>query len=118
MAWAYATDADLLVRVPGASAIDADARAAALADAEAMIELDSYRDKTVRAHVALAAHYLTLAGLLAGGESGPVASRSAGEISVSYTNATVSDAELGLTRWGRMFLEITRSVPHAPEAVQ
>lgn len=83
-----------------------------------MIDDRSYDYKTVRAHVALTMHYLTLmpgSGLSTDG--GSVTSRSAGEISVSYASASLStyeEALLSTTPWGRQFLEIRSSVLHAP----
>ncbi len=118
MTWSYATDADLLARIPDASSVASGVRAAALDDARAMIELASYRDKSVRAHCMLAAHYIALDTGLLGGESGPVTAMSAGEISASFAVASTASAEdYARTRWGRAFAEITATVPHSPEAV-
>ena len=114
----YATDADLLARVPAASAASSVARALALADAAAMIDDAQFGGRSVRANVVLAAHYLQLGGLLPGGEGGLVASRAAGAISVSYAVPTWSaDVNPGLasTIYGRQYLEIVATLVSVPE---
>lgn len=111
----YATDADLLERIPDAASVDAALRANALSDAAVEIDRDLFGDLTLRAHVALAAHFLAVDhGVLGGTGTATVASRSAGEISVSYAVAAPADGEQGYdtTKWGREFTRILRKVPH------
>lgn len=99
---AYATDADLVLRVPATAALTADQRAAALLDAGAEVDDRVVGDSTVLVHCLLAAHHLQLGGLLAGGEGGVVTSRSAGEISVSYAAPAAGAVGLhGATAYGR-----------------
>lgn len=115
MAWA--SDTDLTVRIPATTAATADQRALALADAAEMIDDTLFGDRTVRAHVFLAAHYLTLGGAIPGGEGGVVASRAAGSISVSYAVPTIPvgwDPSLAATSYGRQFLSIAATVCPGP----
>lgn len=110
---AYATDADLLARIPAAAALTADQRATALLDTMYEISDRVLGGSTVLAHCLLAAHRLQLAGLIAGGESGLVTSRSAGEISVGYAApAGGSAGPHGSTRYGRQFDELIRKFGH------
>lgn len=116
----YASDADLLARVPAASAVASGTRAVALSDAEAMIDDVQFGDRTVRAQCMLAAHYLALlpgSGMTTG-ESGVATSKSAGEISASYAvnAAAAGDPFLATTVYGRMYLEILNSIVSFPEA--
>ena len=112
---AYATDEDLLIYAPDVSSVSASLRELALEDAEAMIDARWYGNKTRRAHAMLAAHYLTLQGLVSGGEGGVPSSKSAGDISVSYavTALPAGDSLFATTKYGRMFLELTKTVPHS-----
>jgi hypothetical protein len=114
----YAEDADLLAYVPATSTISSTLRGYALADAAAMIDSRWFGNKTRRAHIMLATHYLALTtdtAALGTGESGIVQSQSAGDISVTYatTSTTLTDPGLASTKWGRLFLEIQRTVPHS-----
>lgn len=116
---AYATDADLTTRVPASSAVTLGLRTVALSDAEAMIDDLQFGDRAVRAHCMLAAHYLALlpgSGMTTG-ESGIVASQSAGEISVSYATALAIGADplLANTLYGRMYLQILSTLVSVPE---
>jgi hypothetical protein len=111
----YATDADLLARVPAASAIDAAIRAVALEDAQPMISLSVYGAHATRAHTYYAAHLLSVMypSTFGGGEGGPITGKSAGEISVSMADVSVApttEAAPSSTYWGRRFLEIQRIV--------
>jgi hypothetical protein len=115
----YATDADLTTRVPASSAVALALRTVALADAEAMIDDDQFGDRTVRAHVMLAAHYLALlpgSGMTTG-EGGLATSKSAGEISASYATLVPAgwDPLLATTLYGRMFLQILSTIVSYPE---
>ena len=114
----YATDSDLTTRIPATSVATEAQRALALDDAEAQIDLDSYGDKAVRAHVFLAAHYLLLSGAIpGGGESGLVQSHAMGAISASYavTALSAADSLLGTTVYGRQFLQIRATISSWPE---
>lgn len=99
---AYATDADLLARVPPAADVDPAQRAIALEDA-AFLVTDDF-DAIVPAHVYLAAHLLAVrlpdweGG---GGESGPVTSARAGEIAATFASMA-AESDLDSTRWGRL----------------
>ena len=115
---AYASDADLLTRYPATSVASVAERAAALADAEEMIDDVQFGGRAVRAHAALAAHYLIVGGFVPGsGEGGMIASRNAGEISVSYAVPDLGglDPLLATTAPGRHYLQIVNSLVSVPE---
>ena len=113
---AYATDADLQTRVPATVPLTALQRATALDDAAALIDDQQYGLRTVRAQCMLAAHYLQIAGLIAGGEGGLATSKRAGEIAVTYAVAAMDDPLLGTTIYGRQFLQIRSTLVSYPEA--
>lgn len=114
---AYATDADLLVRVAAASSASADERAAAMLDARNEFDDRVVGSSSVRVHVLLAAHFLQLGGLIPGGESGAITARSMGEISASYAvGAEVGDGPHSSTIYGRQADAILRRVGHGPLA--
>lgn len=111
----YATDSDLTTRIPATSAATEAQRLLALEDAEELIDLDAFGGRTVRAHVLLAAHFLTLSGAIAGGESGIVQSHAMGAISASYAVAAPSgDPLLASTIYGRQYLQIANTVIGEP----
>lgn len=117
---AYATDADLILRVPAAVAVASGLRTIALSDAAAMIDDEQFGDRAVRAHCLLAAHYLALmpnSGMTTG-EGGLAASKSAGEISVSYAVPQLGDTDpmLATTLYGRQYAQILASLVSVPEA--
>lgn len=111
---AYASDAEFVLRVAGASAIAVDLRTAALADAEAFIDDELFGDKSVRAHCFLAAHFLMFM------PSGlpivlPVSAMSAGEISASFSvSAPPSADNFSSTAPGAQFQAIARTVASYP----
>lgn len=114
---AYASDSDLLARVPGAARIAARTRAAALSDAEALIDDEVYGAKAVAAHVYRAAHLLAhWTGKLGGISSGPVTSRKGGEGAVTYAApmAAAGEGNLRSTKWGLLFLELQCGVVGVP----
>lgn len=119
MSQTYANDADLVARFPETAAVDAALRGYALDDARAMIALDVFRAKALRAHCLLAAHYLAHRGSMSASATGPVQSWSAGEMSVTYATAAAEygDPTLASTRYGQEFLTLTRAVPHEPIGV-
>jgi hypothetical protein len=108
----YATDADLLLRIPAASAVAVALRTVALADAETLIDDRSYADRAVPAHVYLAAHLLALQPDSAlGGEGGAVTSIKAGEIQTSFSAPSFDVGEtLSLTKYGRAYIMIRDTV--------
>jgi hypothetical protein len=118
----YATDAELLLRIPATATASADQRAAALEDAAAAVGLASFVDQSLRAHALYAAHLLATeyAAIPNPGGGGLVSSRSAGEISVSYAVAAPSsaaDALLMTSSYGRAFLMIRDSISSPAMAV-
>ncbi len=111
---AYATDADLLLRVPVTAGVDADLRAAVLLDARRLINDSnrSYDTRTVPAHCYLTAHILTIVdpGTM-GGEAGQVTSLKAGEIAASFAAPSyTTDETLATTKWGRLYMMIRKTV--------
>lgn len=113
---AYASDSDLLARVPAAAEIAGATRAAALSDAEALIDDEVFGAKAISAHVYRAAHLLAHWTDKLGGTSGPVTSRKGGEGAVTYAvPVTVAgEGNLYSTKWGRLFLELQSGVPGVP----
>lgn len=109
----YATDADLLLYAPDVSAVSSTLRALALDDAEQMVDYRWFGTKTRRAHAMLALHYIALTYGELGGETGTVSSRKAGDIAVTYATTPSEDTQLASTKWGRLYLEIRRSVPYS-----
>ena len=101
-------------RVPETTAVlaaEPDALTYALEDAEPMIDLDAYGLRSELAHAFYAAHLLAVRfPSQMGGESGPVTSKRAGEISVGFgaTTAAMSEDRPSTTRWGRMYLQQLR----------
>lgn len=108
---AYATIADMTVRIPEVAELGAALVQAALDDAEAMIDLTVFGDKALRAHVLYAAHILAAGNGVLGGAGGAVTAMSAGAISASFASPT-STSELATTRWGREFAALLLSVPY------
>jgi hypothetical protein len=104
---------DLLAYVPEVSSISTERVSIALEDAKNGVDERWFGERTRYAHAMLAAHYLSLWTGMGGGESGPIASRSAGNISVSYAVSAPAAAELASTKYGRLFLQIAQSVAHA-----
>lgn len=122
MSQRYATDADLVLRIPATSAASSAQRLAALEDAAAMVRLDAFGDRSLRAHALYAAHLLATEyeAIPNPGGGGLVSSRSAGEISVSYATTGPSnsaDAQLATSRYGRDFIMIRDGVASEPLAV-
>ncbi len=124
---AYATDADLLGRIPSAATVPTGltsdqwiaARGFALADAMVMIDDERFDQTTTYAHVMYAAHLLACRFPLSalGGEAGPVTSMSAGEISASYAIAAPSEDKLSTTRYGREYDRVAAAITAFPTCV-
>lgn len=112
----YATDSDLINLVPGASGMSAAQREFALDSAESEIDDRVFGLKTLRAHVLLAAHYLALVpSSTVTGAGAVVASRGAGEVSVSYAvGAKNNDGPHSSTSWGRQFDELASTIASFP----
>lgn len=116
----YASDANLTARVPEAAAIDAADRAIALSDAEAWIDDVVYDEFCLQAHVYLAAHLLAsrFPADMPGAGAGTLSSMSAGEISATYAVAAPApdESDVSSSRWGRMFLAVSKRVASLPES--
>jgi hypothetical protein len=113
----YATDAEFVLLIAGASAVDSALRLIALEDAMAFIDLDMFGAKARRAHVHLAAHFLSF---MAGGltPAAPVTAMSAGEISASFAVSAQGDPnDFGSTEHGRRFQEVAATIVAFPTAV-
>ena len=112
MAQEYATAAFLTARVTAAAALDVADVQRALDDSRSMISLAAYSTRADLAHAYYAAHLLTLRypAAIGGGESGPVTSKRAGEIAVTFASvASAGDtADPSRTYWGRLFVEQQR----------
>ncbi len=114
----YATDSDLLARVPELSSVAVATRELALGDAKDRISDVAFGQRTLQAHVYLTAHILTIwDNTLAGGEMPPVSALSAAEASTSWAVAAVDPESIARTKWGRFYLEIARAVHNRPVAV-
>lgn len=77
--------------------------------AQRQVNLSVFGSRASDAHTYLAAHFLTTSGSLSG--TGNVSSKRIGDIAVSYAVATPTNAELGSTSWGLMYLHLMKSVP-------
>lgn len=112
MSKAYATDADLLALAPGLT-VDPATRDAYRALAEKWIGLDAWGEKASQGHTLLTLHLLAAAPGLSGvpGSSAKVASKTIGRLSISYQgDAAPSDAELGTTAWGTMYISLRDTI--------
>jgi len=65
------------------------------------------------AHRYLALHFLTVA---SGGAGGPVSSRTIDRLSESYAITPPTDAELGSTKWGLLYLALKKTVLKLPQS--
>lgn len=86
----------------------------ALACACSQINLECWGSKAQCAHVYLTAHMLTVAN---GGEAGPVNRRKIDKIEESFAavgTATGLDASFATTKWGRLYLQLKKSLFIAP----
>ncbi len=86
----------------------------ALACACSQINLECWGDKAQCAHIYLTAHMLTVAN---GGEAGPVNRRKIDKIEESFAavgTATQLDASFATTKWGRLYLQLRKSLFIAP----
>lgn len=79
-----------------------------LAAAKLRVNSECFKNKTQDAQAYLAAHLMTKSGLLS--SNGTVLSKKVGDLSISYAAPTPSDAELGSTRWGLLYMELRRSL--------
>jgi hypothetical protein len=101
----YATDSDLLARVPSAASVDPAQRAVALDDAALLLDETEIGDTLVPAHAYLAAHLLaSTPGSGMPSSSGPVSSLRAGEIAATFAVAMPVAGDLSTSEWGRLFL--------------
>lgn len=86
----------------------------ALACACSQINLECWGDKAQCAHIYLTAHMLTVAN---GGEAGPVNRRKIDKIEESFAavgTATGLDPSYATTKWGRLYLQLRKSLFIAP----
>lgn len=114
----YATDSDVLARVPTLSSVDVTIRELALLDARDRISDLAFGQRTLQAHVYLTAHLLTLwDSTVEGGEAHPVSSLKAGEIAAAYAVVAVGPESYARTKWGREYLAILKAVHNRPVAV-
>lgn len=80
----------------------------AISVAEKLVQESVYRTKTTEARLYLAAHFLDLA--ISGG-TGAVSRKKIDKIEIQFQNPGLpSDADLGATKYGRIFLAIKQSV--------
>jgi hypothetical protein len=79
----------------------------ALQCACSMINLGCWGIKADCAHIYLTAHMLATQSGQAGGA---VSSKSLDKLSISYATATPVDAELSSTKWGRMYLQLQKTI--------
>lgn len=115
---AYATDADLILRIPGASSVDPAVRSAALSDAQNRIDDAMLLDRSVEGHCYVAAHIIAVRTGDLGGESPAVTSKKAAEISITYAaGAAASVEDLSRTKWGREYMTLLQTVAVYPVAI-
>jgi hypothetical protein len=75
------------------------------------INLSCWGVKADCAHVYLTAHMLAVQ---SGQQSGAVSSKTIDKLSISYANATPTNAELSSTKWGRMYMQLQKTVMVLP----
>lgn len=116
MARALATREELIALSPSTfEGADVCALDVYLEIAGTMINLGVWGSKASHGHRLLAAHFYAVS--LPGGETGPLASVAVGPASKSFAVSASTDAELGSTTWGRMYLALRRSLPRTPIVV-
>lgn len=111
MSAAYATNADLLALAPAMTA-SSGTMDAYRALAENWIGVSAWGDKASHAHALLTLHLMAAMGVAGGpGGGAQIASKTIGRLSVSYAgNAPPSDAELGTTSWGTLYISLRNTV--------
>lgn len=78
-----------------------------------MINLEYWGNKASCGHAYLAAHYATIASD-DGGEVGPVTARTLDKLSESYASSASSDVDFGSTRYGRLYVQMRKTLVVAP----
>ena len=100
--------ADVTALAPELTAPSEAARVYLLAHVNAELDpamFDGEDGPTLRlARIWLAAHLATVGALSTGGAAGPVMSESVGGMSISYGASSSTDAALGTTAYGRLYL--------------
>lgn len=113
MARRYATSAE----VAALTGLADDAALQSVVDrAKHHVSLEAWGIKASDGHLLVAAHFATvyLDPSSSAAQSGNVASRSIGSISVSYAVAASDDPLFGTTKYGREFLALKRGIIVAP----
>jgi FAD/FMN-containing dehydrogenase len=103
------TWADVVVMAPQLSAASAPLQSLVLAMVQARLGQDAFGDLAFDAGLFLAAHLGVVATQGAAGAGGPIASKAAGPVSVSYGIPSDWESGLQLTAYGREFLRLRRS---------
>lgn len=80
---------------------------------QSMVNLETWGSKASVAHQALAAHFATEV-MNPAGATGPVASRTIDKLAESYAVTAPSDAELGTTKYGRLYLMLRKGLLVVP----
>lgn len=73
------------------------------------INFDCFGEKAECAHRFLTAHFLAMQGG-GSGESGAVSSKKIDKLAISFAVTTPSDGDLGSTKWGRMYMQLKKSI--------
>lgn len=73
------------------------------------INLECHGEKAQCAHRYLTGHFLAMQGG-GSGEGGAVASRTIDKLAISFATTTPSDGDLGSTKWGRMYMQLKRTI--------
>lgn len=108
----YALIADLASYYADIGSVDPVIVQAYLDGAAALIGLDAFRLRSMIAHAHLTLHFLSLAGLVTGGTSGPVTSRRVRDLATTYASFVMpTPSEFAETRWGRIYLTFERATP-------
>lgn len=104
-----ADGAALIAKVPSLSSFAGAELDEIVATTCDMLQVDIWGDKLERAHTWLAAHFCTVI-LDPSGATGPVVSRTLDKLSESYAVGSFDDAELGSTKYGRLYLALRASL--------
>lgn len=118
----HATHADVILLAPAlvGSTVDPEPLDTIIEFTAEMISIEAWGEKASKGHALLAAHFATkfLQGGSGGaGAGGPVQSRTIDKISVTYAVSSIvaaSDAQLGDTIYGQMYLAMRRTLVIEP----
>jgi hypothetical protein len=109
--YALGVDDPLSLILSGPTLEGGDAQASfALSCACAQINLACWGVKADCAHVYLTGHFLALQSGTGGGGGGAINRKKIDKIEIGYQTTAPSDGDLGATKWGRLYLQLRKSI--------